>query len=310
MPQWAGSCWYYIRFTDPNNENTLASKENIKYWLPVNLYVGGAEHAVLHLLYSRFWHKFLFDIGVVNTKEPFIALRNQGMILGENGEKMSKSRGNVINPDDVIAEHGADVLRMYEMFMGPLAVDKPWNTQSIWGVRRFLEKVWRLFDKPIESNAKPSDDTEKTFHKTIKIVTEKMETLDFNTAISQMMILITSLQKEEKLNKEMLKDFIKILHPFAPFITEELWETLGEKPSLLNEKWPSFDPAKTVDDVVTVVFQVNGKIRAKLDLEKDLSKEKLIDMALENPRVKEFTDSFTIVNKICVPNKLVNIVVK
>lgn len=310
MPQWAGSCWYYIRFTDPNNDKELASKDKIKYWLPVNLYVGGAEHAVLHLLYSRFWHKFLFDIGVVNTKEPFIALRNQGMILGENGEKMSKSRGNVINPDDVIAEHGADVLRMYEMFMGPLAVDKPWNTQSIFGVRRFLEKVWRLFEKPVEDNIKLNDETEKIFHKTVKIVTEKMETLDFNTAISQMMVLVTAFQKEEKLNRGLLKDFVKILHPFAPFITEELWEMLGEKASILNAKWPSFDPSKTIDDVVTVVFQVNGKIRVKLEIEKDTPQDKLIALALDNPRVKEFTDGKTIVNKICVPNKLVNIVVK
>jgi len=310
MPQWAGSCWYYIRFTDPKNDTQLADKKNMQYWLPVNLYVGGAEHAVLHLLYSRFWHKFLYDIGVLNTPEPFMSLRNQGMILGENGEKMSKSRGNVINPDDVIAEHGADTLRMYEMFMGPLSVDKPWNTQSIFGVRRFIERVWRLFDKPIEENHQVSQETEKLFHKTIQIISEKMEILEFNTAISQMMILVNAFYKEEKINKSMLKDFIKILHPFAPFVTEELWEMLGGKPSILNEKWPQFDPEKAKDDVITIVFSVNGKVRAKVEIEKDIPQEKLIEIALQNDRIKEHTQGKTIVNKIAVVNKLVNIVVK
>ena len=310
MPQWAGSCWYYMRFTDPANEKYAASKEKINYWLPVDLYVGGAEHAVLHLLYARFWHKVLFDIGVVNSPEPFMALRNQGMILGENNEKMSKSRGNVINPDDVIAEHGADTLRLYEMFMGPLNVDKPWNTQSIFGVRRFLEKVFRLFDKPMDENHVPSPETEKTYHKTVKIVTEKIEQLELNTAISQMMILLNIMQKEEKLNKEMMKGFVKILHPFAPFITEEMWEMLGGKPSILFEKWPSYDADRATDDVVTVVFSVNGKVRAKMGLPVDTPKEKLMELALENDRIKEFTTGKTIVNKIAVPNKLVNIVVK
>ena len=310
MPQWAGSCWYYLRFMDPKNAKELAGKDKIEYWSPVGLYVGGAEHAVLHLLYARFWHKFLYDIGVVNTLEPFIKLRNQGMILGENGEKMSKSRGNVINPDDVIAEHGADTLRMYEMFLGPLAVDKPWNTQSIYGVRRFLEKAWRLFDKPIEEDAPISDEVDKLHHKTIKIVTEKLDNLEFNTAISQLMILLNSLQKEEKLNKGVMKDFVRILHPFAPFITEEFWEMLGEKPTILNEKWPAYDPAKTIDDTVTVVFQVNGKIRSKEELAKGTAQDELIKLALENERVKEYTDGKTIIKKIAVPDKLVNIVVK
>jgi len=239
-----------------------------------------------------------------------MALRNQGMILGENGEKMSKSRGNVINPDDVIAEHGADSLRMYEMFMGPLNVDKPWNTQSIFGVRRFLEKVWRLFEKEISDNVKQSLEVEKTFHKTVKIVTEKMDTLDFNTAISQMMILLNALQKEEKLNKSLIKDFVKILHPFAPFITEELWEMLGGSPSILNEKWPEYDISKTVDNTLTVVFQVNGKLRASIEVEKGLSQEKLIELAVSNERIKEYTAGKEIVKKIAVPDKLVNIVVK
>ncbi|HQB61820.1 MAG TPA: leucine--tRNA ligase, partial [Spirochaetota bacterium] len=310
MPQWAGSCWYYLRFMDPKNDEALASQESIKYWEPVNLYIGGAEHAVLHLLYARFWHKFLYDIGVVHTKEPFHALRNQGMILGENGEKMSKSRGNVINPDDVIAEHGADTLRMYLMFIGPLNVDKPWNTQSIYGIRRFLERVYRLLEKPISDDVQTPIEIDKILHKTIKIVTEKLEALEFNTAISQMMILLNSLSKEEKLNKTLIKNFVQILHPFAPFVTEEMWSMLGEKPSILNSQWPSYDITKTIDDAITVVFQVNGKLRAKCEVQKGLSKEQLIDIALENDRVKEFTAGKEIINKIAVPDKLVNIVVK
>jgi len=310
MPQWAGSCWYYLRFMDPKNDEALASQESIKYWESVNLYIGGAEHAVLHLLYARFWHKFLYDIGVVHTKEPFHALRNQGMILGENGEKMSKSRGNVINPDDVIAEHGADTLRMYLMFIGPLNVDKPWNTQSIYGIRRFLERVYRLLEKPISDDVQTPIEIDKILHKTIKIVTEKLEALEFNTAISQMMILLNSLSKEEKLNKTLIKNFVQILHPFAPFVTEEMWSMLGEKPSILNSQWPSYDITKTIDDAVTVVYQVNGKLRAKCEVQKGLSKKQLIDIALENDRVKEFTAGKEIINKIAVPDKLVNIVVK
>ncbi len=309
MPQWAGSCWYYLRFMDPENDKEFAGKEAINYWKAVNLYVGGAEHAVLHLLYARFWHKFLYDIGVVKSPEPFIKLRNQGMILGENGEKMSKSRGNVINPDDVINEHGADTLRMYEMFLGPLAVDKPWNTQSIFGVRRFLEKVWRLFEKPVEENVAIPAELEILKHKTIKIVSEKIENLDLNTAISQMMILLNSLQKEEKLNKGLMKDFIKILHPFAPFITEELWEMLGEAPSILKTKWPIYDPSKTIDETVTIVFQVNGKVRAKVEMPKGTGNDELIEIALNNNRIKEYTEGKKIIKKIAVPDKLVNIVV-
>ena len=309
MPQWAGSCWYYLRFMDPKNDKELAGKDIINYWAPVDLYIGGAEHAVLHLLYARFWHKFLYDIDVVNSSEPFMKLRNQGMILGENGEKMSKSRGNVINPDDVIDEHGADTLRMYEMFLGPLAVDKPWNTQSIFGVRRFLEKVWRLFEKPIKEDVLVPNDLEILRHKTIKIVTEKIENLDFNTAISQMMIMVNSLQKEEKINKDLMKDFIKLLHPFAPFITEELWEILGEEPSILAAKWPTYDPLKSVDETITIVFQVNGKVRAKVEISKGINKDELINLAMQNERIKEYTEGKKIIKQIAIPDKLVNIVV-
>ncbi|MBR6060577.1 MAG: class I tRNA ligase family protein, partial [Spirochaetales bacterium] len=235
---------------------------------------------------------------------------NQGMILGENGEKMSKSRGNVINPDDVIREHGADTLRMYEMFMGPLNVDKPWNTQSIFGVRRFLEKVWRLLDKNITDDNADSDEVIKAINKTIKIVTEKIETLDFNTAISQMMILLNILQKEDKISKETMKKFVLILHPFAPFITEEMWQELGGQPSLLNQPWPSYDESKIADETVTVVFQVNGKVRGKADVAKGLTNDELIQAALANDKVKEFTAGKQIIKQITVPDKLVNIVVK
>ncbi|MBU2591709.1 MAG: leucine--tRNA ligase [Nitrospinae bacterium] len=310
MPQWAGSCWYYLRFMDPKNDTALAGPDKIDYWTAVNLYIGGTEHAVLHLLYARFWHKVLFDIGVVDTPEPFIKLRNQGMILGENGEKMSKSRGNVINPDDVIAEHGADTLRMYEMFLGPLSVDKPWNVQGIYGIRRFLEKVWRLFEKPIKENAPISEEVDRLRHKTIKIVTEKLDNLEFNTAISQMMIFISSLQKEEVLNRGLLLDFIKILHPFAPFMTEELWEITGHKPSILNAAWPTFDPDKVIDKSVTIVFSVNGKVRGTEEMPKGTAKEALIEAALKNERVVEHTKGKTIIKEIVVPDKLVNIVVK
>ncbi|HBD95516.1 MAG: leucine--tRNA ligase [Spirochaetes bacterium GWF1_31_7] len=310
MPQWAGSCWYYLRFIDPANKNAFADRKKLDYWGPVDLYVGGAEHAVLHLLYSRFWHKVLFDIGVVSEKEPFIALRNQGMILGENGEKMSKSRGNVINPDDVIKEHGADTLRMYEMFMGPLNADKPWSTKNIIGIRRFLEKSWKLIDKNISDNAQLPEETEKLLHKTIKITGEKLDNLEFNTAISQLMILINSLSKEETLNTDVLKTYIQLLHPFAPFITEELWEKSGVKTGLLQSKWPIYDPAKCIDDVVTVVFQINGKLRDKADLPKGASQEEAIKEAKNSEKMKPLLEGKTIIKEIVVQDRLVNFVVQ
>lgn len=310
MPQWAGSCWYYIRFTDPKNAKALADPDIIKYWLPVNLYIGGAEHAVLHLLYARFWHKVLFDLGVVNTPEPFMALRNQGMILGENGEKMSKSRGNVVNPDDVIKEHGADTLRIYEMFMGPLAADKPWNTQSIIGLRRFIEKIWRLFDKNIADNVPVPEALNRLRHKTIKFVSDKIDGLEFNTAISQLMILLNALQKEEALNKDLMKDYVKLLHPFAPFVTEEMWEMLGEKPSILNTKWPVYQEEMTKDNVVQMVVQVNGKVRDNIEIEPGTPVEKMKELALQSPKTKSWVDGNEIVKIITVPNKLVNVVIK
>ncbi|MBQ2294323.1 MAG: class I tRNA ligase family protein [Spirochaetales bacterium] len=265
---------------------------------------------VLHLLYARFWHKVLYDLGVVPTKEPFMALRNQGMILGENGEKMSKSRGNVINPDDVIREHGADTLRMYEMFMGPLAADKPWSTKNIFGVRRFLEKTWRLMEKDIREDVEIPAELEKLLHKTIGIVTDKLNNLEFNTAISQLMILLTAMQKEETLNKEVLQTFVKLLHPFAPFITDEMWEMLGGKECLLRESWPEFDKDKIVDETVTVIFQVNGKLRDKAQLPVGLSNEEMIAEAKKSSKVAGQLEGKTIVKEIAIKDKLVNIVVK
>jgi leucyl-tRNA synthetase len=310
MPQWAGSCWYYIRFTDPHNDKALADRKNIEYWLPVDLYVGGAEHAVLHLLYARFWHKFLYDIGVVNTSEPFMKLRNQGMILGENGEKMSKSRGNVINPDDVIKEYGADAFRMYEMFMGPLWADKPWSTTGITGIKRFLDKVWKLLEKPVEKNIPVSDHINRLRHKTIKFVSEKIENLEFNTAISQLMVFVNELSKEEKINYDLMKDFIRILHPFAPFITEEMWERIGEKPSVLFAGWPQYIEELTKDEEYDMVIQVNGKLRSSVRVPLGTDVEKMKEIALSDEKIKKWIDGKEIVKIIPVKDKLVNIVIR
>jgi leucyl-tRNA synthetase len=309
MPQWAGSCWYYIRFTDAHNDKALAGKEKINYWLPVDLYIGGAEHAVLHLLYARFWHKFLFDIRVVNTPEPFMSLRNQGMILGENGEKMSKSHGNVINPDDVVREYGADTFRIYEMFMGPLASDKPWNMQSIIGIKRFLDKAWKLFEKPLDDKAGMGEELIKLRHRTVKTVTEKIEALEFNTAISQLMIFVNALHKEEILNKTLLRDFAIILHPFAPFVTEEMWEMLGEKPSILiNSKWPSYDPEMIREEFIEIAVQENGKLRDTVLMPKGASPEEMIRLAMESERLKLALKDKEIKRIIPVPGKVVNVV--
>jgi len=308
MPQWAGSCWYFLRFVDPKNNEVFAAPEKLDYWGPVDLYIGGAEHAVLHLLYARFWHKVLYDIGAVPWPEPFLRLRNQGMILGENGDKMSKSRGNVINPDDVIQEHGADTLRMYEMFLGPLEADKPWSTQSIYGVRRFLEKVWRLPDL-IDTAYEVSREVDRLTHKTIKIVTEKINRLEFNTAISQLMILVNLMRKQAKINPDTMKTLTLLLHPFAPFITEELWQRLGESPSIIKTPWPDYEPEKVVDETVTYIFQVNGKLRARMDLPKETDKAELLRMAHENDRIRQYTSGKTVIKEVVVPGKLVNIVI-
>lgn len=309
MPQWAGSCWYYIRFIDPHNEDMIADPEKLKRWLPVDLYIGGTEHAVLHLLYARFWHKVLYDIGIVPTNEPFQKLYNQGMILGENNEKMSKSKGNVVNPDDIIKSHGADTLRLYEMFMGPLDAAIAWSTNGLDGARRFLDRVWRLFDQTELTDGAPKADFERTYHQTVKKVTEDYEALRFNTAISQLMVFINEAYKQDTLPKQEMVNFIKMLSPVAPHLAEELWERLGMTEDLTYAAWPTFDESKLVSDTIEVVIQVNGKLRAKMHVARDASKEALEADALANERVQEFTEGKAVRKVIVVPGKLVNIVV-
>ncbi|MCR8631474.1 leucine--tRNA ligase [Paenibacillus radicis (ex Xue et al. 2023)] len=317
MPQWAGSCWYYLRFIDPKNDQELCSQELQKKWLPVDLYIGGAEHAVLHLLYARFWHKVLYDLGVVSTKEPFYKLVNQGMILGENNEKMSKSRGNVINPDVIVNEFGADTLRMYEMFMGPLEATKPWNVNGVEGTHRFLSRIWRLFvGDEGQLNAKISADEtlgseafKRTWHRTIKKITEDYEALRFNTVISQLMIFINEAYKTDRLPKEAMNDFVQMLSPIAPHIAEELWEKLGHKESVTYEAWPAFDEAWTVDNEVEIVVQVNGKIVERALVSKDMDEAALEGLALAMDKVQEAMDGKSVRKVIAVKGKLVNIVV-
>ncbi|MDQ1001155.1 leucyl-tRNA synthetase [Neobacillus niacini] len=314
MPQWAGSCWYYLRYIDPKNDQALASKEKLEHWLPVDVYIGGAEHAVLHLLYARFWHKVLYDIGVVSTKEPFQKLFNQGMILGENNEKMSKSKGNVVNPDDIVDSHGADTLRLYEMFMGPLDASIAWSTNGLDGSRRFLDRIWRLIveengelNPKIQENEDASN-LEKVYHQTVKKVTEDYEGLRFNTAISQMMVFINEAYKSTVLPKHYMEGFVKMLAPVAPHVAEELWEKLGHSGTISYETWPAYDEAKLVDDEVEIVIQVNGKVKTKLLVPTDASKEALEGIAMDDDRVKEQIEGKTIRKVITVPGKLVNIV--
>ncbi len=313
MPQWAGSCWYYIAYILKEEDgfiplNTPEAKEKIKNWLPVDLYIGGAEHAVLHLLYARFWHKVLYDCGIVNTKEPFRKLFNQGMILGEDGEKMSKSRGNVLNPDAYVGEYGADAFRLYEMFMGPLEADKPWSTKNIEGARRFLDRVYRLYTEFAEIVGE-NKNLERVFHQTVKKVTEDFENLRFNTAISQMMIFINECYKERKIPREYLEGFLILLNPICPHLTEELNETVLKNKPISEAKWPVHDPEKIKAAAVTVVVQINGKIRDKIDVEIDTPEEALKDMVLAREKVKQFTAGKEIRKIIVVPNKIVNIVI-
>ncbi|WP_347940680.1 leucine--tRNA ligase [Peribacillus simplex] len=314
MPQWAGSSWYFLRYIDPDNKEALADPEKLKEWMPVDIYIGGAEHAVLHLLYARFWHKFLYDIGVVPTKEPFQNLFNQGMILGENNEKMSKSKGNVVNPDDIVESHGADTLRMYEMFMGPLDASIAWSTNGLDGSRRFLDRIWRLLvndDGTITDKMTETDDTgklEKVYHQTVKKVTENYEELKFNTAISQLMVFINDAYKADSLPKVYVEGFVKLLAPVAPHIAEEIWSKLDHSESITYGTWPAFDEAKLVDNEVEIVIQINGKVKAKLMVPTDTTKEKLEEIAMGDDSIKEQIDGKTIRKVIAVPGKLVNIV--
>ena len=344
MPQWAGSCWYYLRYIDPKNSSAFVDPEKEKYWMPVDLYIGGAEHAVLHLLYSRFWHHVLYDLGLVSTKEPFHKLVNQGMITSfaykkkngiiipadtveeaspgkfvekETGEaveqvvtKMSKSLKNVINPDNVIRDYGADTMRVYEMFMGPLTMSKPWSTQGTIGVYRFLDRIWRIAtEKKIEKTAVPAE-LEKLLHKTIKKVTQDTESLNFNTAISQMMVLVNEMNKLETVPEAVLEKLTLLLSPYAPHLAEELWQMLGHEPSVANEKWPEYDEALCAEDTIEMVVQVNGKLRARIPMPADADKEEMLAEAKKDAKIIPYIEGKTVIKEIVVPGKLVNLVVK
>ncbi len=286
MPQWAGSSWYWLRYIDPHNETVFADQEKLKYWLPVDLYLGGAEHAVLHLLYARFWNMVLFDLGLVPQEEPFTKLINQGLILGEDGEKMSKSRGNVVNPDDILQEYGADTFRMYEMFMGPLGDIKPWSTKNILGVHRFLCKVWDLSKFVVDDLS--NLELNKLIHKTIKKVEEDIEKMSYNTAISAMMVLVNKIQEIKAINKTDWENFLIILSPFAPHICEELWQQLGHNESIFKEEWPKYNPAQIIDNEIEMPVQINGKIRAKLKLSIEANDEEIKIAVLSNEQVKKY----------------------
>ena len=308
MPQWAGSCWYFLRYIDPKNDGALVDPDRERKWMPVDLYVGGAEHAVLHLMYARFWHKFLYDIGVVSTPEPFIKLVNQGLILGEDGQKMSKSRGNVINPDDVVGEYGADAMRLYEMFMGPIEAVKPWNTTSILGSRRFLDRVWRLGEDELSTEPAPLA-LQRILHKTVRKVTQDVERMRFNTAIAQMMTLVNEILKVPTRHREVMETLVLLLAPFAPHIAEEIWCRLGNSPSICHARWPEWDPAMVEDEEVKVVIQVNGKLRGDLTVPKDTPADELKSLALDHENVIRFIEGKEIRKEIVVPNRLVNFVV-
>lgn len=310
MPQWAGSCWYYIRYIDPHNSEVICDPKLLEKWLPVDLYVGGAEHAVLHLLYSRFWHKVLYDAGVVKCKEPWQRLFHQGMILGDNNEKMSKSRGNVVNPDDIVASHGADSLRLYEMFMGPLEAALPWSTNGLDGSRKWLDRVYRLFIEQDKLSDENDHSLDRVYHQTVKKVTDDFETLGFNTAISQMMIFINECYKAETVYKEYAFNFIKMLSCIAPHICEEMWQMLGHDSSIVYETWPTYDENMLVSETVEMGVQVNGKLRAKIQVTKDTDDEAVKEIAFEQENVKAHTEGKNIVKVIVVKNKIVNIVVK
>jgi leucyl-tRNA synthetase len=316
MPQWAGSCWYYLRYLDPNNAQQGWAPDKEEYWMPVDLYIGGAEHAVLHLLYSRFWHKFLYDLGCVGTKEPFTKLINQGMILGEDGQKMSKSRGNVVNPDHVIADYGADSMRLYEMFMGPLEAMKPWSTQGVQGVHRFLAKLWRLIvDEqtgvlaPAVQDVEADEETLRLLHRTIKKVTGDIETVSFNTAISAMMILVNHLGKLSVQSKSVLEKLVLILSPFAPHIGEELWQRLGHSESLAYEPWPQYDETLAKDKEIELAVQVNGKIKDRIVVPADADEESIKAKALSSERIIEALAGKSPRKVIVIKSRLVNIVV-
>ena len=315
MPQWAGSSWYWLRYTDPHNDKEFASKEALDYWSPVDLYVGGAEHAVLHLLYARFWHKVLYDLGLVPTKEPFMKLVNQGMSLGSNHEKMSKSKGNVVNPDDIVDQYGADTLRLYEMFMGPLEESVPWDEKGLHGANKWVQRVWRLLmddNNHLRDRVSTFNDGKltKVYNQTVKKVTEDYERMHFNTAISQLMVFVNEAYKVGDLPVEYMKGFVKMIAPIMPHMAEELWSQFGESDTITYQPWPTYDPKALVEDEVEMIVQVNGKVRAKIKMAKDTDRDEAQQLALANEHVKKFTDGKDIKKVIVVPNKIVNIVAK
>jgi leucyl-tRNA synthetase len=312
MPQWAGSCWYYLRFIDPKNTKQAWNLEKEKYWMPIDLYVGGAEHAVMHLLYARFWHKVLYDLDLVSTLEPFKKLVNQGLILGADGEKMSKSRGNVVNPDDVVKEFGADSLRLYEMFMGPLEKVKPWSANGVTGVYNFLNRACRFFLSPenISNNNAEDLEIEKMLHKTIKKVTEDIEEMRFNTGISQMMICLNLFIKKKQVTKKTAEIFSLFLSPYAPHLAEEIWASLGHKKTLALEAWPKYDALLAKDDVIEMAVQFSGKMRGTLDVSPDISKEDFIALIKADEKLSKYLEGMEIVKEIFVPGKICNLILK
>ena len=328
MPGSAGSSWYFLRYIDPHNETEIADPELLKHWMPVDLYVGGPEHAVGHLLYSRFWNNYLYNKGIAPTKEPFAKLRHQGMILGSNGEKMSKSKGNVINPDDMVKEYGADALRVYEMFMGPIDAAKPWDPNGIDGSKKFLDRVWRLLVESgkvqievqhgnneinkQETNQilTPSKNLEKVYNYTVKKVTNDYENMYFNTAISQMMIFVNAATKEDAIPQEYAEGFVKLLSPVAPHISEEIWNRLGHNDTITYEAWPTYDEAKLVEDTVEIPVQINGKVRAAVKIPVEATEEEIKNIVHENANIQTQLEGKNVVKEIYVKNKIYNIVVK
>ncbi|MBE6144016.1 MAG: hypothetical protein E7169_00360 [Firmicutes bacterium] len=311
MPGSAGSSWYFLRYIDPHNENAIADKKLLEHWLPVDLYVGGPEHAVGHLLYSRMWNNYLYDIGVVPVKEPFKKLVHQGMILGENGIKMGKRYPEfAVNPNDIVKEYGADTLRLYEMFMGPLEADKPWSKKGVEGARRFLDRIYRLYTEENKIQETQNTNLEKIYNQTVKKVTEDYETLNFNTAISSMMIFVNAVYKEDIFPKEYAEGFVKLLNPVAPYLAEELWNLLGHNDTIAYESWPTYDETKIVDETYTMIVQVNGKVRGKIEVSTDTTNDQMEELAKTNENVIKNIEGKEIVKVIVVPKKLVNIVVK
>ena len=310
MPGSAGSSWYFLRYIDPFNEEKIGEPELLKHWMPVDLYMGGSEHAVGHLLYSRMWNQYLYDKGISPVEEPFKELRHQGMILGSNGEKMSKSRGNVINPDDVINEYGADVLRTYLMFMGPIEASKPWNENGLDGAKKFLDRFYRIFEED-KVTTEETHSLEKVYNQTVKKVTDDYASMNINTAISQMMIFINAVYKETKINVEYAKGLVKLLNPVAPHITEEVWhELLNQTEDLATSAWPVYDENKLENETYEMVVQINGKVRGKIEVSSDTSEDEMLEIAKTIENVKNYLEGSTIVKVITVPKKLINIVIK